>query len=141
MKLLLLGTAGYHPNETRHTSCVMLPEAGIVLDAGTGFFRVRDKLQTSTLDLLLSHAHLDHVAGLTFLLGTAWERNLTRIAVHGEAEKLAAVREHLLAGLLFPAPLQCEWQPLGQQPLIVSGAKVTHFPLVHPGGCVGYRLD
>ena len=43
MKILLLGTAGYHPSETRHTACVMLPEAGIVLDAGTGFFRVREQ--------------------------------------------------------------------------------------------------
>ena len=141
MKLLLLGTAGYHPSETRHTACVMLPQAGIVLDAGTGFFRVREHLQTPTLDVLLTHAHLDHIAGLTFLLDTAWERNLTRITVHGEAEKLAAVREHLLADLLFPAPLNCEWQPLGERTLVVGGAQVTHFPLVHPGGCVGFRLD
>jgi len=141
MKLLLLGTAGYHPSETRHTACLMLPEVGIVLDAGTGFFRVRDHLETETLDILLTHAHLDHVAGLTFLLDTAWERNLTRITVHGEAEKLAVVREHLLHDLLFPAPLNCEWRPLGEQPLLLGGFKVTHFPLAHPGGCVGYRLD
>ena len=119
----------------------MLPEAGIVLDAGTGFFRVRDRLQTDSLDILLTHAHLDHVAGLTFLLDTAWERNLSRITVHGEAAKLAAVREHLLAEALFPAPLNCEWQPLGAPPLTIAGARVTHFPLAHPGGAVGYRLD
>ncbi|HZN32235.1 MAG TPA: MBL fold metallo-hydrolase, partial [Pirellulaceae bacterium] len=141
MKILLLGTAGYHPNERRHTACVMLPELGIVLDAGTGFFRVREHLQTPTLDILLTHAHLDHVAGLTFLLDTAWERGLSRITVHGEAPKLAAIREHLLSELLFPAPLNCEWQPLGERPLAIAGLKVTHFPLEHPGGCVGYRLD
>lgn len=141
MKILLLGTAGYHPNERRHTACVMLPELGIVLDAGTGFFRVREHLQTPTLDILLTHAHLDHVAGLTFLLDTAWERGLSRITVHGEAPKLAAIREHLLSELLFPAPLNCEWQPLGERPQMVAGLKVTHFPLEHPGGCVGYRLD
>ena len=141
MKVLLLGTAGYHPSEQRQTACVMLPEAGIVLDAGTGFFRVRDRLQTRTLDILLSHAHVDHVVGLTYLLDTAWQRNLSRITVHGEAGKLAAIREHLLCEPLFPAPLPCEWQPLINQPVAIGEAQVRHFPLEHPGGCVGYRLD
>ena len=141
MKLLLLGTAGYHPNESRQTACLMLPEAGIVLDAGTGFFRVREHLQTPTLDILLTHAHLDHVVGLTFLLSTEWERTLERITVHGEAAKLAAVREHLLADELFPAPLPCAWQPLPAGPVEIAGARITPFALAHPGGSVGYRLD
>src|SRR5262245_41983912 len=112
MKLLLLGTCGYHPNERRQTACLMLPEAGIVLDAGTGFFRVRKHVQTKSLDILLTHTHLDHVVGLTFLLTTTFESSLERVTVHGEAEKLAAVRQHLLSEHLFPAPLPCEWQPL-----------------------------
>lgn len=141
MKLLLLGTAGYHPSEQRQTACLMLPEAGIVLDAGTGFFRVRQHLQTPTLDILLTHAHLDHVAGLTFLLSTVFERPLERVTVHAAAEKLAAVREHLLSEHLFPAPLPCDWRPLEAGPLNVGGARVTHFPLDHPGGSIGYRLD
>src|SRR3954463_15116925 len=111
MKLLLLGTSGYHPSEQRHTACFMLPEVGIVLDAGTGFFRVRDHLAASTLDILLSHTHLDHVTGLTFLLSTRYQKRLDQITIHGEAEKLAACREHLLNKHLFPAPLPVEWKP------------------------------
>jgi ribonuclease BN (tRNA processing enzyme) len=141
MKLLLLGTAGYHPSETRHTACLMLPEEGIVLDAGTGFFRVRQHLQSPSLDILLTHAHLDHVAGLTFLLSTLFERQMERVTVYGAADKLAAVREHLLSEHLFPAPLPCEWHPLAAGPLQVGAARVTHFPLVHTGGSIGYRLD
>jgi len=141
MKLLLFGTSGYHPSERRHTACLMLPEAGIVLDAGTGFFRVRQHVATPTLDILLSHTHLDHVVGLTFMLSTKWQKPIERITVHGEAVKLAAVREHLLNEHMFPAPLNCEWRPLEDGPLTIGGARVTHFPVVHPGGCVGYRLD
>jgi ribonuclease Z len=141
MKLLLLGTSGYHPIERRQTACLMLPEVGIVLDAGTGFFRVRKHLQTATLDILITHAHLDHIAGLTFLLSTVWQKPLERITVHGTADKLAAVREHLLNEQLFPAPLPCKWQPLTSGPLSLGDARVTHFPVIHPGGAVGYRLD
>jgi ribonuclease Z len=141
MKLLLLGTSGYHPNERRHTACLMLPAEGIVLDAGTGFFRVRPQLATRTLDILLTHVHLDHVVGLTFLLSTAWQKSLERITVHGAAEKLAAIREHLLSEQLFPAPLPCQWQPLSDGPLTLGNVRVTHFPLSHPGGSLGYRLD
>src|SRR5262245_7209138 len=101
MTLTLLGTSVYHPGERRHTACLMLPEDGIVLDAGTGFFRVRRHLQTPTLDILLTHAHLDHVAGLTDLLSTAFEKSLDRITVHGAAEKLAAIRAHLLSDSIF----------------------------------------
>ena len=54
-RLLLLGTTGYHPSERRHTACMMLPEIGVVLDAGTAMFRVRQHLATPTLDIFLTH--------------------------------------------------------------------------------------
>jgi len=141
MKLFLLGTSGYHPNERRNTACLMLPAEGIVLDAGTGFFRVREHLATTTLDILLTHVHLDHVVGLTFLLSTVWQKSLERITVHGATEKLAAVRQHLLSEHLFPAPLPCQWRPLDTGTLTLGRVRVTHFPLAHPGGSLGYRLD
>src|SRR3954462_4916462 len=141
MKLLPLGTAGYHPNEQRHTACYMLPELGIVLDAGTGMFRVREHLQTPTLDIFLSHAHLDHVVGLTYLFGTLYGRSMERVTVHGEAEKLAAIQEHLLSPLIFPAALPCEYAPLNGPVKISGGGVLRHFPLAHPGGTVGFRID
>lgn len=141
MKLLILGTSGYHPSEQRQTACLMLPEAGIVLDAGTGFFRVREHLATGTLDILLTHAHLDHCVGLTFLLSTLWEKHIKRVTVHGEATKLAAIREHLLNEQLFPVPLPCQWQSLREGVTTIGTARVAWFPVVHPGGAVGYRLD
>jgi ribonuclease Z len=141
MKLLFLGTGGYHPNERRQTACLMLPEAGIVLDAGTGFFRVRQHLTTPTLDILLTHAHLDHVVGLPYLLSTTFNRPLERITVHGAAEKLKAIREHLLSEHLFPAPLPSQWQALTPGQFQLGTARVTHFPLEHPGGSIGYRID
>ena len=68
MKLILLGTTGYHPNDRRQTACFMLPELGIVLDAGTAMNRAAAVPATPQLDIFLTHAHLDHVVGITYLL-------------------------------------------------------------------------
>ena len=141
MKLLLLGTAGYHPNERRQTACLMLPAAGIVLDAGTGLFRIRKHLVTPTLDIFLTHAHLDHSVGLTYLLDVLFEKKLSRVTVHGEAQKLRAIEEHLFSADLFPVAPPYTSRPIEQGLTLECGVRVTHFPVEHPGGAIGYRLD
>jgi ribonuclease BN (tRNA processing enzyme) len=141
MKLVLLGTTGYHPNERRHTPCVMLPELGVLLDAGTAMFRVRDYLQTSSLDIFLTHSHLDHVIGLTFLFDVLHERQMDRVTVHGQRAKIDAVERHLFAEELFPARIPAEFRELAARVELPRGGGLTHFPLTHPGGSVGFRLD
>lgn len=141
MKLVLLGTAGYHPTQRRHTSCLMLPEMGVVLDAGTGMFRIRDLIQTPTLDIFLTHSHLDHVVGLTFLLDVLPKKSLERVTVHALPEKLAAIDQHLLSQHIFPVKLPCEMRPLAPTVQLAGGGVLRHFPLVHPGGSLGFRLD
>lgn len=141
MKLHLLGSTGYHPNERRHTACFMLPEIGVVLDAGTGMFRVRDLLQTDTLDIFLSHAHLDHIFGLTFLFDVLHEKPMRQVRVHGDAAKLAAIDTHLFAPDLFPVKPPFNWTPLIGPVTLADGATLTHFPLEHPGGSLGLRID
>lgn len=141
MRIVVLGSAGYHPNDRRDTSCYFLPEEGIVLDAGTGFHRVRDRLMTSSLDIYLSHAHLDHVIGLTYLPGIIWQRNVDRVRVHGESEKLSAIDVHLFASALFPLPPNYVRHVVDERPFDQAGYRVTPFKLSHPGGSLGYRFD
>ena len=141
MKLILLGTTGYHPNDRRHTACMMLPELGVVLDAGTAMYRVRDHLATDELDIFLTHAHLDHVVGLTYLFDIIHEKNVRRVSVHATADKLSAIEKHLFAKTIFPATPPCEFRPLAATVDLPSGCTLTHFPLAHPGGAVGYRID
>lgn len=145
MKVHCLGTTGYHPCETRHTACYFLPEDGIVLDAGSGMFRLPALIQTDRLDILLSHAHLDHVVGLTFLFDILHQHPVAEVVVWGEAEKLQAVRDHLLHPLLFPVALPVRWQAIDDQPewqLGLGGrVQVTRRTQPHPGGSMAYRLQ
>lgn len=143
MRLVPLGTTGYHPNDLRQTACYLLPEVGVVLDAGTGAYRLAAHVATDELDIFLTHAHLDHVVGLTYLLETLYFKPMKRVTIHGDAGKLASIREHLFHRDLFPILPDVEWKSLsmfGPVPIANDGT-LTHFPLEHPGGSLGFRLD
>lgn len=144
MEIHCLGTAGYHPNERCHTSCYFLPADGVVLDAGTGLFRITPLIQTQRLDILLSHSHLDHVAGLTFLLDILHQRPVATVVVWGQQTKLTAVREHLFNEHIFPVPLRVQWQAIDGHTSFRVGAtaavQVDWRPQEHPGGSVAFRL-
>ncbi len=143
MKLVLLGTTGYHPNEQRHTPCMLLPGCGAMFDAGTAMFRAPQFLATPTLDIFLTHAHLDHIIGLTYLFSVVRQHPLQRVRVLGEEEKLAAIQEHLFSEHIFPVRPPMEFCPLQpDEPVdLIDGGRVSHFPLEHVGGTVGYRVD
>lgn len=143
MKLHCLGTAGYHPSETRHTSCYALPECDLVLDAGSGFFRLAPLITRPDLHILLSHTHLDHVFGLTFVLDLLPTTPLERIHVYAQRKKIEALCSHLFHEDLFPVMPPIEWhalEDLGTE-FSIGETQVAWFPLQHPGGSVGYRLD
>lgn len=61
------------PSDTRETSCLLLrtDEHSLLLDAGTGIRRLVNgsttAIGTERVDVLLSHFHLDHIIGLTYL--------------------------------------------------------------------------
>jgi ribonuclease Z len=141
MRVELLGTGGYHPNERRHTTCVMLPEVGIVFDAGTAFFRVAPRLQTPELRIFLTHAHLDHIVGLTYILWSLSSGALKRAHLYAAEQTLEALREHLFADAIFPVLPAFEFHTLSDRVDVPGGGVLTHVPLSHPGGSIGYRID
>ena len=149
MIIKCFGTAGYHPSEDRHTSCYYIPELSLLLDAGTGIFRLTAELLADpkeSVDIWLSHAHLDHVVGLTFLLDTMAVTTLKRVRVFGEAAKLKAIRERIYHEMIFPVEPTLEFieLPDSSSPFLVSGHRdyfVQWLPLKHPGGSVGYVIE
>jgi ribonuclease BN (tRNA processing enzyme) len=66
---------------------------------------------------------------------------LIRASAHVEPAKLSAINEHLLAKLLFPVTPPIDLKPLARDITLADGAVLTHFPLKHPGGSLGFRID
>jgi ribonuclease BN (tRNA processing enzyme) len=142
MRIVLLGSGGYYANDRRHTAGILLPELGVLLDAGTSLYRLPSRLKTRHLQIFLSHAHLDHVVGLTYLLAPMCNGQLQQVQVHGRHATLQAVQHHLFAPALFPKQPGFRFLPLEGPVELADGGIVSHVPLTqHPGGSVGYRID
>jgi ribonuclease Z len=141
MRVLLLGAGGYHPTERRHTACVFLPELGLVLDAGTGAFRLHGRVETARLDVVLTHGHLDHAVGLTYLFGLTRGGEGVEVVAHATRATLAAVEGLMLAPPLFPVCPVSAFRPIDGDIAITGGATVRTFPLDHPGGSLGVVVE
>jgi cAMP phosphodiesterase len=81
----------------------MLVDNDVLIDAGTGI----GDLSLSDLDsirhVFLTHAHLDHIAGLPMLADRIFEEDLaTPLTVYARKETLKAVRDHLFNDVIWP---------------------------------------
>jgi ribonuclease Z len=110
VQITLLGSGGWIPTAERETCCALVrsERRGVLIDAGTGLRRLIEQpallAGLERLDLVLTHFHLDHVVGLSYLPAlelrpTIWGGG-RRIADRTTAELL----ERLLGRPLFSVP-------------------------------------
>lgn len=72
-RLTILGSGGWVPAHGRHTACALLRDGAhaILIDAGSGVGRLVEQPEllggVERLDILLTHFHFDHIAGLAYL--------------------------------------------------------------------------
>jgi ribonuclease BN (tRNA processing enzyme) len=106
MDALLLGSGGWIPTSRRETCCAYLRDAEHVLliDAGTGVQRLVENPHllagAERLDIVLTHFHLDHVVGLSYLPALP-----LRPAIWGPGELAADTSTKELLGRLIGRPL------------------------------------
>lgn len=155
MRVVPLGTNGYFPSFGRQTMSFLVlgAERAILLDGGTGLGRLAEPetaaliASASGLDIILSHYHLDHVVGLSYL-PAVWHRGPVRLfapafpLVDAEAEETL---ERLLSPPLFPSPLSrfpgpVEVIAVREEEFEAGGLAVRVWRQNHPGGSIGMRL-
>jgi len=155
MRTVPLGVNGYFPSFGRQTMSflVLAGEDALLLDAGTGVSRliepaIRELLAPcAALNILLSHYHLDHIVGLSYLPGVWWDRP---VYVYGPAVPLVdAEPEDAFDQLLFPPVFPTPWRafagplevrPVREEELRIGGLELRLWRQDHPGGSIGVRI-
>ncbi|HUP21772.1 MAG TPA: MBL fold metallo-hydrolase [Thermoanaerobaculia bacterium] len=159
MSLLPLGLNGYFPSHGRQTMCFLWTDdaAGgvpLLLDAGTGLGRLREERVRACLegverlDIVLTHYHLDHTVGLTYL-SAAWGRAVRILAPAPPLVDFppAVALGRLVGPPLFPLTLDeyptpvelCSYSD-GDELSALLGRPVAVRRQQHLGGSVGLRL-
>jgi ribonuclease BN (tRNA processing enzyme) len=150
-----LGTNGFIPTYGRQTQCYLVrrDDAAFLLDAGTGLGRLLEAPLAKALagcerlEIVLTHYHLDHTIGLSYLTAVAGSLPVRIHApapplVDGTPEALARLIAPPLFPLRFPEfPIAVEVMPYHGEELAVAGARLRLRRQRHAGGSVGVVID
>ncbi len=158
MRVTLWGTRGSlpsaGPDTVRYggnTSCVEVrPSNGVllVLDAGTGIRRLSRTVgpETTRVDILLTHLHMDHIQGLGFfeplyrpdLDVHIWGPPSTTMNLHTRLTRYLSPPLFPIRLRDLPSRVTLHDVPLGQ--FAIAGVEITAALVCHPGPTVGYRI-
>ncbi len=159
MKVSLFGTRGSLPASGQqtnrfggNTSCVRLDtDEGqmLILDAGSGIVQAGADLpeETSRVDLVLTHLHMDHILGLGF-----FEPLFTpglEIHIWGPRSTTRTLRKRLaryLSPPVFPVrlvevPAKVTFHDVWRDSWSVGPFRIDAHPVCHPGPTLGLRVS
>jgi len=81
----------------------MLIDNDVLIDAGTGIGDLALEDLSTIRHVFLTHAHLDHIAGLPMLIDCVFEEDFdVPVTVYGRKETLAALQTHLFNDVIWP---------------------------------------
>jgi len=94
----------------------MLIDDDVLIDAGTGIGDLALEELDPIRHVFLTHAHLDHIAGLPMLVDRVFDENFTEpLTVYAREETLRAIQEHLFNGVIWPDFAKL---PTGARPML-----------------------
>jgi ribonuclease BN (tRNA processing enzyme) len=151
--LTILGGGGWFPAHGRQTACALLRhgDAAIMIDAGTGVGRAVERPELldgiERLDILLTHFHLDHVAGLAYLPALGLCPNTT---IWGPGAMLYDTPTHVLLDSVshepfHPVPLEDQEilvRDIPSREIELGGVRIaTRRQDRHSAPSLGFRFD
>ena len=148
MRIKVLGCSGGIGGDLRTTS--MLVDDDILIDAGTGVGDLSIEQLAKIDHIFVTHAHLDHVTSIPFMVDTVcWMRDKP-VTIHSTAATLQVLKDHLFNWKIWPDFSQI---PDSDKPFMVyseltvgntvnlGGRKFTAVPANHVVPAVGYLVD
>lgn len=147
MKLKILGCSGGIGGRLRTTS--MLLDSDVLIDAGTGVGDLSIAELRAIDHVFLTHAHLDHICSIPFLVDTVGGMRDKPLMVHALPATLDDLRSHIFNDCIWPdfSVLPAADRPyLRYSPMVVGETKtlgqrqITALPAEHVVPAVGYHL-
>lgn len=147
MRLRVLGCSGGIGVDRRTTS--LLVDDDILIDAGSGVGNLSLEEMSTLRHVFLTHSHLDHFAFLPLLVDTMFPQIRAPIVIHGQAETLKALQDHIFNWTVWPdfSKLPNAKNPVMRYEIMKPGEVYTlgHRTLEmiavnHIVPCVGYRV-
>ena len=161
MNVTFWGVRGAIPTPQREnlhfggeTACVEVEAEGrrIVLDGGTGLRQLGNRMirnlgpRRLNEDILLSHFHWDHLQGIPYFAPLFMD-GILRFHSHLPVESLHANLTTLMAPPFFPLAFDAaaatkEYRQFkSYSPFEIGPFLIRAFPLRHPQGCHGFRIE
>ena len=150
MKVRVLGCSGTIGRDSDTTS--FLVDDDILVDAGTGVGRLTLDEMCRISDIFLTHAHMDHIAGLPMMVDAVSAAYMGRehtINIHALPETVDTLRRHLFNGEVWPdfSRLPSPRRPALRFQLLdtgqvreVAGRVIEVLPACHSVPAVGYAV-
>lgn len=151
MQIRVLGCSGSIAAGSRTTA--FLVDRTVLIDAGTGVGDLTLEEMVAIDHIFITHSHLDHVLAIGLLADsvTRARRAMARppIQVHALAPTLAALRQHIFNGVIWPDFTRLpdtrnpvlQLLPLEMGQVVVAGnAAVEVLPAAHTVPAVGYAV-
>ena len=125
MRIRTLGCSGGIGAGSRTTA--LLIDNDVLIDAGTGIGDLALDDLDAIRHVFLTHAHLDHVAGLPMLVDANFDENFeVPVTVYARSETVEALKSHLFNDVIWPdfTKLPDEQNPLLQFKICSPGETV-----------------
>jgi len=144
----VLGCSGSIAAGCRTTSFLL--DDDVLIDAGTGVGDIPLDALARIDHILLSHSHLDHILSVGLLADSVMRERTRPIQVHALPETLAALKTHILNGVIWPDFTRlpsAEHPMLSLVPIAVGdvlelgGKRIEVISAVHTVPAVGFAVD
>lgn len=144
------GGIGDRLGEGMSRTTALLIDDDVLVDCGTGVGDMELDQLAKIDHVFLTHAHLDHIAGLPLLIDTVCDIRSTPLQVYAPAETIDALQRHIFNWAIWPDfnKLSEHQQPMLSfvaisvgQTIAIPGRQVIALPADHTVPALGYAID
>ncbi|WP_296062899.1 3',5'-cyclic-nucleotide phosphodiesterase [uncultured Amphritea sp.] len=147
MKIEILGCSGGIGPGLKTTT--FLIDDTLLLDAGTGVELLTMERMLNIRDVVITHAHLDHIIGLPLMLATIFDQHRYPINIYAHPEVITVLEEHIFNWTMWPDYTRLpENNPIIRmhpvdvgEVLKIQNKAIEVLPAEHPTPTVGYLIS